>query len=200
MLGVTEAENPIAMAQAFGGKLNALLTAKEMLGDSLTSLVEEMSSLNEQHESMAVELAERQEKENLFRKAKTILNPSEGEILFNSSNDVVLRLSGISFDIGKSDIKDEHIPLIEKVKTLIQMFPYSKLVVEGHTDASGEASSNMLLSEKRAFAIMQYLRQSLLITADKISSIGYGADKPVASNQTKDGRAKNRRIDIIIMQ
>jgi OOP family OmpA-OmpF porin len=73
-------------------------------------------------------------------------------------------------------------------------------MVEGHTDASGVQSDNMALSEKRAFAVMQYLRQSLLIPADKIKSIGYGADRPVASNQTKDGRAKNRRIDIIVMQ
>jgi chemotaxis protein MotB len=47
---------------------------------------------------------------------------------------------------------------------------------------------------------MQYLRQSLLIPADKIRSIGYGSDRPVASNKTPDGRAKNRRIDIMIMQ
>jgi len=47
---------------------------------------------------------------------------------------------------------------------------------------------------------MQYLRQSLLISVDRVSSMGYGADKPVASNQTSEGRTKNRRIDVIIMQ
>ncbi len=121
-------------------------------------------------------------------------------MLFNSSNDVVLRLSGLSFDVGKSDIQDEHVALLEKVKQTIELFPGSLLVIEGHTDASGEAAANVTLSEKRAFAVMQYLRQSLLIPANQIQSMGYGADRPVASNQTTDGRAKNRRIDVIIMQ
>ena len=112
-----------------------------------------------------------------------MLNPSEGEVLFNSSNDIVLRLSGLSFDVGKSDIKDEHVPLLEKVKQVIEMFPESQLVVEGHTDASGDPKANITLSEKRAFAVMQYLRQSLLIPADRIQAIGYGADKPVAIRQ-----------------
>ena len=47
---------------------------------------------------------------------------------------------------------------------------------------------------------MQYLRESMMISADKVRAIGYGADRPVASNKTEDGRAKNRRIDIIVMQ
>jgi len=120
--------------------------------------------------------------------------------LFNASNDIVLRLSGISFDVGKAYLKDSHIPLLEKVNEIVKMFPEAKLVIEGHTDATGNASTNMFLSEKRAYAIMQYLRQSLLISAGRIQSMGFGSDKPIASNKTKDGRAKNRRIDIIIMQ
>ncbi|MCH9024301.1 MAG: OmpA family protein, partial [candidate division Zixibacteria bacterium] len=83
---------------------------------------------------------------------------------------------------------------------IVKMFPEAKLIIEGHTDATGNASTNMLLSEKRAYVIMQYLRQSLLISAGRIKSIGFGSDKPVATNKTKAGRAMNRRIDIIIMQ
>jgi len=159
-----------------------------------------LDELESQHEDVAGKLAERVEREDKFRSAKAALNPSEGEVLFNSANDVVLRLSGLSFDVNKSDIKDEHIPLLEKVKGIVQMFPDAQIRVEGHTDASGESARNVTLSEKRALAVMQYLRQSLLISAGRISSVGYGADRPVASNQTTDGRAKNRRIDVIIMQ
>ncbi|MCP4545368.1 MAG: OmpA family protein [bacterium] len=149
---------------------------------------------------MAAELSVRKEREDKFRTAKQVLNPSEGEVLFNSSNDIVLRLSGLSFDVGKSDIKDEHMDLLRKIQSVIEMFPTSQLVVEGHTDDRGEAASNVTLSEKRAFAVMQYLRQAMLIPAERIRAIGFGADRPVASNKTTDGRAKNRRIDIIIMQ
>ena len=98
-----------------------------------------------------------------------------------------------------SNIK-EILPLLEKVEEVIEMFPDAQLMVEGHTDASGDAGANMDLSERRAYAVMQYLRQSLLIPASQVSAMGFGADRPVASNRTDEGRAKNRRIDIIIMR
>jgi outer membrane protein OmpA-like peptidoglycan-associated protein len=160
----------------------------------------QLSELKADHTEVAAELEVRTAKEEKLKKAKQILLPSEGQVLFNAANDIILRLSGLSFDVNKSDIKDEHAPLLEKVKTVLEMFDDAKLVVEGHTDASGEASVNLALSEKRAFSVMQYLRQSLLISADRISAIGYGSEKPIASNKTSEGRAKNRRIDIIIMQ
>lgn len=177
-----------------------LQTDKSDLSLRLAETQEELDGLKEQHESTTAELATRTEREDKFRQAKQSLNPSEGEVLFNSSNDIVLRLSGLSFDSGKDQIKDEHVPLLEKVKGIVELFPGSQLMVEGHTDAQGDPSANVTLSEKRAYAVMQYLRQSLLLSADDIRSMGYGADRPVASNQTTDGRAKNRRIDIIIMQ
>jgi len=128
-----------------------------------------------------------------------MLTPAEGEVLFNAANDIVLRLHGLAFGIGKSEISAEQITLLEKVKAIVQMFPDTAMIIEGHTDTTGDLAANQQLSERRALAVMQYIRESLLIPADRIQSIGYGADKPVASNQTTDGRAKNRRIDIILM-
>jgi len=58
----------------------------------------------------------------------------------------------------------------------------------------------MTLSEKRAFAVMQYIRQSLMLPADRIHAMGVGAERPIASNQTPEGRTKNRRIDVLIMR
>jgi outer membrane protein OmpA-like peptidoglycan-associated protein len=201
LLDVTAVGNdPADLAQELDKRVSDLLVEKNTLAEQVQASSAELARLSEEHEEIAAELTTRTEREEKFKKAKMMLNPSEGEVLFNSSNDIVLRLSGLSFDVGKSDIKDEHIPLLSKVQEVIRMFPEAQLVVEGHTDASGEAAANVTLSEKRAFEVMQYLRQSLLIPADKIQSIGYGAERPVASNQTADGRAKNRRIDIIIMQ
>ena len=192
--------SPVELARTLDEKISDLLIENQSLGEQLEARTAELTQLSGQHEAISGELSGRLEQEEKFRTAKRMLNPSEGEVLFNSSNDVVLRLSGLSFDIGKSDIKDEHVPLLEKVKQVIELFPGALLVIEGHTDASGDASANVTLSEKRAFAVMQYLRQSLLIPANQIQSMGYGADRPVASNQTPDGRAKNRRIDVIIMR
>lgn len=192
--------DPVKLIGEVDKAIAALQIDKTDLNLQLASVQEELDLLKAQHEVTTAELATRTEREEKFRKAKQTLNPSEGEVLFNSSNDVVLRLSGLSFDSGKDQIKDEHIPLLEKVKGIIELFPSAQLMIEGHTDAQGDGAANITLSEKRAYAVMQYLRQSLLLPADRIRSMGYGADKPVASNQTADGRAKNRRIDIIIMQ
>jgi outer membrane protein OmpA-like peptidoglycan-associated protein len=193
-------DNPVDLARELDRRVSDLLVEKGSLAQQVAAGRTELAELAEEHEEVAAELTVRTEREEKFKRAKTMLNPSEGEVLFNASNDVVLRLSGLSFDVGKSDIKDEHVPLLTKVEKVIQMFPEAQLVVEGHTDAMGDQANNVLLSEKRAFNVMQYLRQSLLIGADRIRAIGYGAEKPVASNQTQEGRAKNRRIDVIIMQ
>jgi OOP family OmpA-OmpF porin len=193
-------DDPVSLAEAVDRKVSDLLVDKNNLAQQFATSRTQLAELSQAHQETSSELATRLKLEEQFKKAKSILNPSEGEILFDASNDIVLRLSGLSFDVGKSEIKDDHIPVLEKVKKVIELFPDAQLVVEGHTDASGDPSANLHLSEKRAFAVMQYLRQSLLIPSDKIRSIGYGSDKPIASNETADGRAKNRRIDILVMR
>jgi OOP family OmpA-OmpF porin len=160
----------------------------------------QLAQLAEEHEAVAGELEKRRAREQRFRAAKSVLSPAEGEVLYNAANDVVLRLPGLAFGVGRSDITEEQVPLLEKIRQILGMFPNARLVIEGHTDNSGDPQANQQLSEKRAFAIMQYLRQSMMVPVDRIQAMGYGAEHPVGSNMTADGRAKNRRIDIIIME
>lgn len=196
----TSKKDPVELARLVGEIAARLQAENKMLDEEVHSADMKYASLSAEHDQIAAQLLLREERETKFKTAKRLLNPSEGEVLFNSSNDIVLRLSGLSFASGSSDIKDDHVQLLEKVQEVIEMFPDAQLVIEGHTDASGEASANMLLSEKRAFAVMQYLRQSMMLPADKVQSMGFGADRPIASNQTDQGRSKNRRIDVLIMQ
>lgn len=191
---------PMALADQLDGEVADLMADYSQISAELVSEKNQMSQLMEEHEQVSAELEQRTDREDKFKQAKALLNPSEGEVLYNASNDLVLRLSGLSFDVNSSAIKDAHVPLLEKVETVIKMYPDSKIIVEGHTDASGDPAVNTDLSQKRAYAVMQYLRESMLLSADRISAIGYGSDKPIASNKTAEGRAKNRRIDIIIMQ
>ena len=194
------AQDPLGLVEAVDLRIAELLASKAELTEQLEAKRIELADLTREHAEVSDVLDARVERENLFTEAKKILLPSDGEMLFNASNDIVLRLSGLSFASGKSDIVDEHVPLLEKVETIIGMLPGTRIVVEGHTDSLGKPDANIRLSEKRAYAVMQYLRTNLEIPADRIQSIGYGSEKPVASNQTKEGRAKNRRIDIVIMQ
>ncbi len=200
-LGATESEDtPMGMVKRLDTKVSELISEHKRVQGQLEDERMKYVDLQESMQNVSAELEERTDKETKFKNAKSILNPSEGEVLFNSSNDIVLRLHGLSFGVNKTDITDKHIILLQKVQNIIEMFPDAKLAIEGHTDASGDAATNRQLSEKRAYSVMQYLRQSMLISAERINAIGYGAEKPVASNKTNDGRAKNRRIDILIMQ
>lgn len=185
--------DPLLLADDLDNRVTTLLAdSKQMTG--------EITDLEAAKEEVAAELESRTAREDKFRAAKVLINPSEGELLYSPANDIILRLHGLSFDVNKSDIQDKHMNLLEKIKQVIEMFDYSMIIIEGHTDSRGNPSANTSLSEKRAFSVMQYLRQMMLISADRIKAMGYGAHKPVASNETVDGRAKNRRIDIIIMQ
>jgi OmpA-OmpF porin, OOP family len=184
-----ETKDPLVLAKELDLKVAELMKNKS----HLDSAMEVAAAKGE-------ELAMRQAKEKKLNAAKALISPSEGEVFLNSANDLVLRLPGLSFDVGKSDIQDEHVPLLKKVREILDMFPDSKIMIEGHTDNRGDAVANTRLSEKRAFSVMQYFRQTMAIPADRIQAAGYGSDKPVATNDTPDGRAKNRRIDIIILQ
>ena len=88
----------------------------------------------------------------------------------------------------------------DEVQAIIQMFPDCHLVIEGHTDLTGDPATNVTLSERRAYSVMQHLREAMLLPMDRVRAMGYGADRPVSSNKTAEGRAKNRRIDIILME
>lgn len=188
------------MAEAIDSEIVAILSKQTELSAQMASEQSKLSELSQAHEEMSTELQERQEREARLDSAKAILGPTEGEMLIAATNDIVLRLFGISFAAGKSEITDQHLPLLEKVKQILAFFPNQPLVIEGHTDASGDPQTNTKLSDKRAYAIMQYLRQALGIPSDRIRAIGYGPDKPIASQSTSEGKAKNRRIDIIIVQ
>ncbi|MBN2226032.1 MAG: OmpA family protein [candidate division Zixibacteria bacterium] len=201
MLGVIPDEtDPVELAGVVAERVESLMSEKQELATTIENKDAELKELEQAHDEVASELEVRRDREEKFAAAKALINPSQGQVLYNATNDIVLRLPGLSFDVNSDDIKDEHVPLLTKVTEIISMFPNSKLLVEGHTDATGDAKANLRLSEKRAFSVMQYLRQAMAIPADRINSIGYGAERPVASNKTSEGRAKNRRIDIIILQ
>ena len=106
--------------------------------------------------------------------------------------------AGFSFDIGKAIVKPVFVPLIERqAETLRTLFAGSDIYICGHTDSSGSSSANRTLSLDRAQAVSAALITRGVIK-DKIKVSGYGSDIPVASNNTADGKAMNRRTEVIL--
>ncbi|MBP1766239.1 MAG: OmpA/MotB domain protein [Candidatus Aminicenantes bacterium] len=102
----------------------------------------------------------------------------------------------INFDTGKSMIRDESKPIIGQIVQMMKSNPELKLNVEGHTDNAGTPASNKTLSEARAKSVVSAL-VSQGIAADRLSPVGYGQDKPIADNNTEEGKAKNRRVELV---
>lgn len=102
----------------------------------------------------------------------------------------------IHFDTAMSVIKPESQPIIEQIVTLMRNAPKLRLSVEGHTDNTGTPAANQALSDARARAVVEAVVQQGIDRA-RLSSTGFGQTRPVADNRTEDGRARNRRVELV---
>ena len=80
----------------------------------------------------------------------------------------------------------------------MRQYPSANLVLEGHTDSTGSAAYNKKLSQQRADAVKTVLVDHYNVSADRITTVGYGEEKPIADNKTSEGRAENRRVETIM--
>jgi OOP family OmpA-OmpF porin len=104
---------------------------------------------------------------------------------------------GITFDFDKTDIRPESKPQLDQIARLLSDHAELKLAITGHTDNQGNADYNQKLSQRRAEAIVVALTGSYGVAADRLSAQGMGAAAPVASNDSDEGRAKNRRVELV---
>ena len=111
-----------------------------------------------------------------------------------------IALYGIYFDTDKADVKPESKAALEEMAKLLKTFPDLRVLVVGHTDSTGDREYNMGLSRRRAEAVVKSLRESYGIAASRLVPAGVGMLAPVASNRTEEGRAKNRRVELVEMQ
>ena len=105
----------------------------------------------------------------------------------------------ILFDTGKATIKFESAEILNQIINVLKKYPNSRFRIEGHTDSIGKRAKNIELSQNRADAVKIYLIQGG-IASDRLESVGYGPDKPIASNKNKKGRALNRRVEINLIK
>jgi|SRR5208337_762353 len=106
----------------------------------------------------------------------------------------------VYFDTAKWVVKKEYYPEIEKFADYLKRYPDVRAEIEGHTDSVGKPKYNVTLSQKRAKAIMDILVKKYNIDPARLSAKGYGEEKPIAPNTTREGREKNRRVEAVIMR
>jgi OOP family OmpA-OmpF porin len=106
-------------------------------------------------------------------------------------------LYGIYFDLNKAEVQPASKETLDQIATLLKDKPKLKLVVVGHTDNAGSFSSNIDLSQRRAAAVVSALVTRYGVSKERLTPLGVSSGAPVASNKTEEGRAKNRRVELV---
>lgn len=137
------------------------------------------------------------EKEKAREEIRKVLPGNSGIDVDTEKRGLVLRMGEVLFDFDSSAIRADTKATLEKVTALLrEKYPDREIIVEGHTDDTGSYNYNQNLSKERARTVAEYLK--LRMGHDKFSYRGFGSDRPMAGNDTKEGRRKNRRVEIII--
>ncbi len=144
------------------------------------------------------DLNQRRERDLALQQIEQDFGPDEAEVLLTPAGDLIVRVFGFSFAVGSAELAPASLPLVDKLARTVQLFPGRQLLVDGHTDDTGSREANLRLSRRRAETVALLLSERLDLPADAIATNGHGPDRPLATNSTPAGRARNRRIDLII--
>ncbi len=147
---------------------------------------------------MQSERLERQEQHKAkFEQIQALFTPEEADVL-KYGDDIVVRLIGLQFSPGSAVVEPRFDVLLGKAQKVMDQYPDAPVSVEGHTDSFGSNSTNLALSEKRASAVRVSLLRDRESQHERVVAQGYGESRPIANNETEAGRAKNRRIDLVM--
>ncbi|MYA34926.1 MAG: OmpA family protein [Gemmatimonadales bacterium] len=167
------------------------------LDGRLASLEDRLAEFERRFTGARDELLAVREREARLREVQGLFTPSEGEVLLVGDR-LVLRLFGLTFEPARAEIDEALFPLLTKVQRVITTFPGATLRIEGHTDSQGGTRGNQALSQRRAIAVREHLLSRVPIPSSRVEATGLGEERPIASNETEEGRARNRRIEIVI--
>jgi OOP family OmpA-OmpF porin len=166
--------------------------------DTLQQRIAELEGRSYKEKADTEKLAAEKRFNELYDKVSKYFSDDEAEC-YKKENQMIIRMKAIRFPVGQSVLMPENYALLTKVQKAIRTFGKPDLIIEGHTDSTGSPAKNQLLSESRAESVRQYLIANKTLPAEKIRAQGFGSSRPLVSNETSEGRAINRRIDIIIV-
>jgi outer membrane protein OmpA-like peptidoglycan-associated protein len=193
----TAAETEQLLAQAHASSEAQGKQTAAQLAQANQQLAAQGQAMQAQQAALQGEVQRRQEAEK--RASDAAADLAKLASVKQETRGMVITLSGsVLFTSGKADLLPAaQVKLNEIAKALTEQDPDSTMVVEGHTDSQGGADFNQELSQRRAEAVRTYL-VSRGLAADRITATGLGLTRPVADNGTAEGRANNRRVEIVV--
>lgn len=178
-------------------------TKKEEISSAEMASDAHIKAIEEKNEQLADVMGENQEYrrrvefDQALARAQTMFKPNEADV-YRQGDKILIRLKSANFVSGRSEVGQNAYPVLGKVKELISEVGAEDILIEGHTDITGSKAANMKLSKERAESVAAYLKNNTEVSPELIKTEGFGFDKPLAPNNTKQGRAQNRRVDIIV--
>ncbi len=140
----------------------------------------------------------RREADLAMEQADTLRRQLENLQLRQTESGVVVTLGDVLFESGQTKLLDDAMASLVEVVDLLQSEPDKNIRIEGHTDSTGDAETNLKISALRANSVFEAL-VSLGVERDRFTVAGMGEDFPIASNDTEEGRRQNRRVDVILL-
>lgn len=170
-----------------------VVAQNEKLRDELGQARNEVAQLSGTNRALARE----RKLDDLFAEARDHFAPGEADV-YRQEGQLIIRLRALDFPVGEATIGPEDYALLAKVQRAIRTFGHPRVTIEGHTDSTGGSALNERLSQERAEAVRDYLVANHVLPIYRIVAVGRGSDEPLAPNETAEGRALNRRIDVIL--
>ena len=196
-----DANAALANSKSENQKLTAQLDSSKKKIEGLNKAADEMKGklavIEQENVKFKADSEMLEKNQKLIESISSMFLPSEAEVIKNGDL-ITIRLVNLNFPQNKATLEPQYFTLLTKVQKAIQTFPNGTTVIEGHTDGVGDYQKNLELSQNRANSIYQYLISTMGAEAAKISVIGLGGSKPIANNSSEEGKAKNRRIEIVI--
>lgn len=190
--------------EASNNKISELQTTIDEQRKQIAALEGDSKKVQRERELIAMKEKETQARleaekrfQQLFIEVQGMFAGDQAEV-YKQAENLIIRLKAMQFPVGKDLIMPDNYPLLSQVRQAIRAFGNPDVVIEGHTDSTGSLAINEQLSKKRAEAVRQYFIANGTLSEDKVTAIGYGAERPLSPNDTPQGRAINRRIDVVI--
>jgi len=191
---LSEIAEPLGKDLPFNSPNRTVVLGMQSSVKQLISQRDETAVASSQYEQ---ELSMTEEQKSAIDKVEAMFTASEASV-YQQRENVLISAHGLRFPPGGSELESDNFVLLNKITKAIDIFPSSTIRVSGHTDSTGSDAVNMKLSEQRAGKVARFLTEVGGIAADRVTVYGYGKSRPVASNETVDGRAANRRVEILI--
>ena len=169
--------------------------------------IQQLAELSDQLEQFKTLAQLKAEEANQLRQAKALLEQrlgsSQVSVGYDERGLVTRMLDQVLFDSGKAQLRRSAFPVLDNVAKVLQELPGQPIGIEGHTDNQpirySRWADNRALSMARAAAVADYLVEKQGVDRSRITTIGYGEDRPIASNDAAAGRQQNRRVEVVML-